>query len=68
MYICGWTPRPALILGPIEHFDILLNRQLKTPTENFTNIAVNLKLQDADQLERIKADPRTGYAVGLDRK
>ena len=27
-----------------------------------------LKLQDAGQLERIKADPRTGYAVGLDRR
>ena len=27
-----------------------------------------LQLQDAGQLERIKADPRTGYAVGLDRK
>jgi len=27
-----------------------------------------LRLQDADQLERIKADPRTGYAVGLDRR
>jgi glutaconate CoA-transferase subunit A len=27
-----------------------------------------LKIQDAGQLERIKADPRTGYAVGLDRR
>jgi glutaconate CoA-transferase subunit A len=27
-----------------------------------------LALQDVGQLERIKADPRTGYAVGLDRK
>jgi len=27
-----------------------------------------LKRQDADQLDRIKADRRTGYAVGLDRK
>jgi glutaconate CoA-transferase, subunit A len=27
-----------------------------------------LKRQDAGQLERIKADPRTGYAVGLDRR
>jgi len=27
-----------------------------------------LKLQDAGQMERIKADPRTGYAVGLDRR
>jgi glutaconate CoA-transferase, subunit A len=27
-----------------------------------------LKLQDAGQLECIKADPRTGYAVGLDRR
>jgi glutaconate CoA-transferase subunit A len=26
-----------------------------------------LALQPAEQLERIKADPRTGYAVGLDR-
>ena len=30
--------------------------------------AAFLKQQDAAQLERIKADPRTGYAVGLDRK
>ena len=27
-----------------------------------------LKLRDPGQLERIKADPRTGYAVGLDRR
>jgi len=27
-----------------------------------------LALQDVGQLEKIKADPRTGYAVGLDRK
>jgi glutaconate CoA-transferase subunit A len=27
-----------------------------------------LDLQDTEQLKRIKADPRTGYAVGLDRK
>ncbi len=27
-----------------------------------------LTLQDAGQLERIKADPRTGYAAGLDRR
>jgi glutaconate CoA-transferase, subunit A len=27
-----------------------------------------LDLQDAGQLERIKADPRTGYAIGLSRK
>jgi glutaconate CoA-transferase subunit A len=27
-----------------------------------------LKRQDAGQLESIKADPRTGYAVGLDRR
>jgi len=27
-----------------------------------------LKLQDAGQLERIKANPHTGYAVGLDRR
>ncbi len=27
-----------------------------------------LKLQDAAQLESIQADPRTGYAVGLDRR
>jgi hypothetical protein len=22
MYVCGWPPRPALILNPIEHFEI----------------------------------------------
>jgi glutaconate CoA-transferase subunit A len=27
-----------------------------------------LELQDPDQLARIKADPRTGYATGLDRR
>jgi glutaconate CoA-transferase subunit A len=27
-----------------------------------------MDLQDAKQLERIKADPQKGYAIGLDRK
>jgi hypothetical protein len=22
MYVCGWPPHPALILSPIEHFEI----------------------------------------------
>jgi hypothetical protein len=30
--------------------------------------AAFLNLQNQEQLARIKADPRTGYATGLDRR
>jgi hypothetical protein len=38
MYACGWTPHPALILSPIEHFEI-------ASSNYFFYISAHLKLR-----------------------
>lgn len=48
--------------------DRLHTRYVQTHIYDVADHGAFMKLQDAGQLERLKADPRTGYAVGLDRR
>jgi hypothetical protein len=53
MYVCGWPPRPALILSPIEHFEITSQDTLCIPVVKFFS-----RLEQEQTIGDFKTGPR----------